>query len=149
MLLTDERNISAYNLERNCRALTVCRGSVSVHEGNTSYSLHIITISNDARRVFGSQYSSLFSSLGGAMSLYLGISIIMIAEILEFLCLLGWNLYRRARGTYDLSATPSECIAGESLCPGNLINIFYQATIRNFAFIAQVPISINRTRQGV
>ncbi|XP_043244057.1 uncharacterized protein LOC122392822 [Amphibalanus amphitrite] len=45
-------------------------------------------------------YSSFFSSLGGAMSLYLGISIIMVAEILEFLCLLVWNLIRLARGSY-------------------------------------------------
>ena len=34
------------------------------------------------------------------MSLYLGVSIIMVAEALEFICLVVWNLCRLAGGSY-------------------------------------------------
>ena len=58
------------------------------------------------------QYSSFFSSLGGAMSLYLGISIIMVAEVVEFFLLLVWNLIRRSRGAYVSPDTTGEMTIG-------------------------------------
>lgn len=41
------------------------------------------------------------SSLGGALGLYLGISIILIGEIIEYLLLLLWNLCLNCYGKYN------------------------------------------------
>ena len=53
-----------------------------------------------------SQESSLLSSVGGAMSLYLGISLVMVAELLEYLVLLGWTLGRYCLGKYPPRISP-------------------------------------------
>ena len=46
------------------------------------------------------QYSSFISSLGGALSLYLGIALILLVELVELLVFLAWDTAQYLCGYY-------------------------------------------------
>jgi len=74
---------------------------------------------NTATLVQSPQYSdfSLLSSLGGSLSLYLGISLVMLAELVEFLLMVVYNLCRYSRGKYGADVAPAPR-AGAPAPPG-------------------------------